>query len=357
MEEGANAENVCMSEYVTKTVGKDFAEVQDFIIVEEAMARLIFRAQIHPGGVRGRLIRQRRVSKDDAWSTDTAIDIRTLEKGGNFNVELNTSAIAKLYKVIEELKVHVETNGVDYGTHRYKTVQANKVVIDSNNISEIVQKIIDGEFSEEVLKAFSESRQVDLTTFADAERVRSQRVAILALEARLEHAGGYPEVKGNDSWQKFILNNHWMFGANYLDPIDRAKVNIKGSMPDFLYPTADGFADVLEIKLPTEEVIVEDKNHAGSWRWTPETNAAIGQVTNYLIDIEHFRLEIEKEIKSNTGRDVLLLKPRAYILSGNSSSWTPGKNEALRKLNSVLHGIEIITYKDLHNRAKRIVQT
>jgi hypothetical protein len=127
-------------------------------------------------------------------------------------------------------------------------------------------------------------------------------------------------------------------------------------MPDFIYPTADGFADILDIKLPTDDVINEDKSHAGAWKWSTDTNTAIGQMANYIIDIERLRYEIEKAIKANTGRDVLLLKPRAYILTGNSEKWLPAKKEALRKLNSVLHGIEVITYHDLRQRAKRITE-
>lgn len=343
-------------EYLTASIGSNIAQVQDFVIAEEPMARLIFRAQIHPRGVRGRLIRQRREAKDDKWSDDTAVDIRTLEKGDTINVELKTDAVSKLYQVITELNAHVSTNGIDPGVNQYKTVRADSVVVNSNNISQVIQKIIDGEYSNEVLDAFSKSENVDLSTFVDAERVKARRAIVSELHTRLQSGVAFPEVRGDSSWQKFILNNHWMFGANYLDPIDRAKVNIKGSMPDFLYPTADGFADILDIKLPTDEVIIEDRSHSGAWRWSGDTNTAIGQITNYIIDIERLRLEIEKEIKMNTGRDVLLLKPRAYILTGNSEKWLPVKKEALRKLNSVLHNIEIITYHDLHMRAQRIIE-
>ena len=343
-------------EYSTQSIGKGIAQVQDFVIAEEPMARLVFRSQIYENGVRGRLIRQRRLTRDDQWDDDTPIDIRSLEKGDTINVELKTATVGKLYRVISELNTHIETNGIDYGTNSYKTVKANDIVINSKNIGQVIQKIIDGEYSDEVLDAFSKSEAVNLGTFLDAERVKERRKVVDALEERLAPGQQFPEVKGDESWQKFILNNHWMFGANYLDPIDRTKVNIRGSMPDFLYPTADGFADILEIKLPTDEVIVEDRSHAGSWKWSPDTNAAIGQITNYIADIERLRLEIEKEIKVNTGRDVLLLKPRAYVLTGNSSKWLPVKREALRKLNSVMHGIEVITYNDLRQRAKRITE-
>ena len=65
----------------TKSIGARIAEVEeDFILSEEPMSRLVFRAQIHPGGIRGKIIRQRRESKTDVWVPDEAIDIRTLGK-------------------------------------------------------------------------------------------------------------------------------------------------------------------------------------------------------------------------------------------------------------------------------------
>ena len=39
-------------------------------------------------------------------------------------------------------------------------------------------------------------------------------------------------------------------------------------MPDYLFPTLDGFVDILEIKLPSFEVIEEDVGHIGSWVWS-----------------------------------------------------------------------------------------
>jgi uncharacterized protein (UPF0254 family) len=35
-------------------------------------------------------------------------------------------------------------------------------------------------------------------------------------------------------------------------------------MPDYLFPTLDGFIDILEIKLPEDDVIIKDTNHIGS---------------------------------------------------------------------------------------------
>ena len=90
-------------------------------------------------------------------------------------------------------------------------------------------------------------------------------------------------------------------------------------MPDYLFPTVDGFVDILEIKLPKHEVIKADASHSGAWMWSPETNKAIGQVINYLAEIDRLRLEIEKRIKSVYELNISLLKPRAYTLIGNSA--------------------------------------
>lgn len=53
--------------------------------------------------------------------------------------------------------------------------------------------------------------------------------------------------------------------------------------------------------------------------------------------------------------DVSMLKPRAYILIGQSEGWSNEKKEGLRKLNYSLHGIEIITYSDLIKRGETFV--
>jgi hypothetical protein len=165
----------------------------------------------------------------------------------------------------------------------------------------------------------------------------------------------YSETKGDNSWQNWISKNNWLFGVNYREPIEKAKINLSGIMPDFLYPTVDDFVDVLEIKLPKDEVLVEDTSHKGSWKWTTETNSAIGQVVNYLIEIDRLRFENENKVQNEIDQKVLFLKPRAFILIGDSKNWNNPKKEALRKLNYYLHNIEVLTYKDLLDRGNQFI--
>lgn len=166
----------------------------------------------------------------------------------------------------------------------------------------------------------------------------------------------YPETKGKNSWQSWIYKNSWMFGVTYQKPIEKQKINISGSMPDYLFPTVDGFLDILEIKLPSHDVVVKDNSHVGTFRWSGDANKAIGQVVTYLSDIELYQLHLKQQIKNKYNLDLSVIKPRAFILISNSDNWDFTKKESLRKLNFSLHGIEVLTYSDLLQRANEIVE-
>jgi hypothetical protein len=160
------------------------------------------------------------------------------------------------------------------------------------------------------------------------------------------------------SWQSWIYNNNWIIGVQYNPPIEKEKVGFK-SIPDYLFPTLDGFIDILEIKLPNHEVIKKDQSHPGSYAWSPEANRAIGQVVHYLYEMELHQLELQRDINraysTKLSREIYIIKPRAFILIGRDDDWDDSRKEAFRKLNHALHDIEVITYTDLIKRGEKII--
>lgn len=168
----------------------------------------------------------------------------------------------------------------------------------------------------------------------------------------------YPETKGKNSWQTWTYSNSWIFGVNYQTPVQKEKVGFN-SIPDYLFPTLDSFIDILEIKKPDAQVIVRDASHTGSYMWSGVVNEAIGQVVNYIHEIELNQLQIQQNLKRNYAElfknGIFTIKPRAFILVGNSENWIEEQREALRKLNYSLHGIEILTYFDILQRAEKII--
>lgn len=164
-----------------------------------------------------------------------------------------------------------------------------------------------------------------------------------------------PETRGKNSWQNWIYKNNWIFGAVYNQPIQKEKVGFD-NIPDYIFPSIDGFLDILEIKLPSDEVIEHDTSHPGSWRWSQKSTEAIGQVVNYLNQIELNQLQLKQRLHERHGIDLHVVKPRAFILIGNSKDWTDNKIEGLRKLNNALHSIEIITYNELLKRGLKMIE-
>jgi hypothetical protein len=178
------------------------------------------------------------------------------------------------------------------------------------------------------------------------------------LKERLTSGKKYHETRGRNSWQSWIYENNWIFGIQYETAIEKKRIGFD-SIPDFLFPTLDGFLDILEIKLPTNDIIKEDIHHPGSYVWSPEVNRAIGQVINYIHQIELNQLQLQQRINRNyakeLGRELFVIKPRAFILIGKTDSACPEEKEALRKLNYTLHGIEVLSYTDLLQRGNNLI--
>lgn len=334
----------------TKSIGSNIANVEeDFILEEKPQSRLVFQAQIHEGGIRGKIVRQRRESTSDSWVPDLAIDIRSLGKKESINIELHTEAVSNFYTAIQKLSKILQQKGIRYGETQYAVVDPKSVVITDSNKIDYIRKLLEAGYSQDVWETLIESNP-SLATKLSHSKIQSIKEAVVReLENRLR-VGGFKETIGADSWQNWIYTNNWLFGVNYKKPIEKTKINLTGIMPDFLFPTLDGFVDLLEIKLPNAEVLLSDNSHPGSWKWCAETNSAIGQVVNYIGEIDRLRLEIEKNVFEKYSYKISLLRPRSFILIGDSTKWPNEKKEALRKMNYALHGITVLTYKDLLDR-------
>ena len=314
------------------------------------MSRLVFRAKMHDEGIRGDLIRQRRQSKDDKWEDGRRQDIRTIDKNHGFSIELDTETFNNLIDVEKRLKLIMEQNGIQPGVRRYKIVDLDGLVISDSNQKLIFKKILEADRGEDFWQQLAEDEPNLANKLSILQRQQVKKQVIQEFEQRLNNPL-HSETSGDNSWQKWLFRNNWLFGVKYQEPIEKAKINIQGSMPDYLFPTLDGFIDILDIKLPQSEVVIQDHNHRGAWKWSSEANEAIGQAVNYLDEIQRNRLEIEKLLKI----DAVILKPRACIVIGDCENWSLEQREGFRKLNASMNDVAFLTYRNLLNRAERLV--
>ncbi len=202
-------------------------------------------------------------------------------------------------------------------------------------------------------------REVD-SLGAEVDRLRSDAASSTSayfkaclddFEKRLTET--HPESKGDSSWQRWIRDNSWIFGVRYGKPLSQPSVGLS-TTPDFLFPTMDGdFLDILEIKLPKENVIFEDHSHKGSFYWSSEVSTALGQVVNYLHEIDANQYMLSERYRSES-LNARIARPRAFILIGRSNDWAESQRRAFRRLNHSLHCIEVLTYDELLARARQI---
>lgn len=192
----------------------------------------------------------------------------------------------------------------------------------------------------------------ELEDFYEKTNLQLYRRKIEEFESNL-----HPSRRGalNEAyWQDWIYKNSWMLGSQYGAPLPKERVGF-GSIPDFLFPTLDGFVDVLEIKTPDASVLVEDSSHDSAFRWSRAASEAISQVTTYLDEVDANRATLTQRIEDKYSVEILTLRPRGLVLMGCSDAWKRREKESFRKLSHTLHGIEIVTYTNLLQRAKGLV--
>jgi len=259
----------------------------------------------------------------------------------------------------------------EYDENHITTAQMNKV---NQNLPDVLSKVSKTEKNKRVVlkhaleyfNSLIEGGRIqskDIESWVPDLRA-SSNIAFLQskideLKKRLNRKPDYLETAGKNSWQNWIRRNSWIFGARHRTLIEKQKVGFD-SIPDYLFPTIDGFLDILEIKRPSHKAIVEDTSHAGSHIWSAKTNEAIGQVVTYLHEIELHQLSIQQKINEEypdlfDESNLSVIKPRAFILIGRSNEWEPKEKRAFRELNYSLHGIEVLTYDDLLTRGQHIV--
>lgn len=169
-----------------------------------------------------------------------------------------------------------------------------------------------------------------------------------------------PAVREVQDIQEFLKLNPWIFGPEYIS-LDFRDAGFSGN-PDGRLKRIDGLSDILEVKLPSEELLRED----GMKRQfiAPKLAEALGQLTGYL---EYYYSEYSHDRDDDTGQEILedkygkYYKPKGILLIGrrgkeminNATDQTiSAEPKNMRRLLSYFHWVEVLTYDDLIDRAR-----
>lgn len=181
-----------------------------------------------------------------------------------------------------------------------------------------------------------------LTLAAAGATYTQQSMAVAHLESLLT------EKHSESTYQDFFEENSWMFGSRFVGRWPGRQITL-GDQQDFILQTADGFFDLIELKLPSDAILRWDPSHK-SYYPSPTLSKALGQVQKYLLDVDKDMYRIRSEFALDVHR------ARAVIVIGQLDHTDDGLRQALRTLNSHLNRIEVWTYTQVLAMARAILE-
>lgn len=196
----------------------------------------------------------------------------------------------------------------------------------------------------EILKNFNAIKKGDINeaverskTMVDFEKILNDADAFKSYKQNLG------VKKDEEVWQKIFEANPWILGSDVVEILEE-RVLDEDSITDIPVKDIDGFVNIVELKLPNEDVWTQELNPAAN------LTRAVMQCMRYITETER-RMNDYKKI-GKLGANIL--KPRITLIYGRSKDWDDTHREQFKILNSSFHNISILTYDHVLRRAKQI---
>lgn len=346
----------------TKSLGHDFLDIpQEFVLEDTKRTRTVFKAQMHSGGVRGRVIRYRK-DADGSCKEIIPTNFNELHANDGVKIELPTEALHLLYQKITELYGLLESRGIRYGEREYVIADAASVIITDANKAQIITELLDKNLGEDVWSQFAAANPDIATRLALSQIQLSRSQVLVQFEKMLKDSSLTEGI-----WQKFFDENKWIFGYGLRYQI----LNITQSQPnyggaditgrggergDYLTHTAGDakFTCLVEIKRPDTPLMQPRAYRNGAYGVSDELAGATAQVQANCAEWEI------SGSRSDQNRDVLqdiyTASPKGIVIIGRTAQLNDrNRRNSFERYRRSLHNPEIITFDELYERAKFIV--
>lgn len=150
--------------------------------------------------------------------------------------------------------------------------------------------------------------------------------------------------------QRALEGQYWIFGGRFVGEAAQRRL-VSGDEVDIPLIRGDGSLHIVELKRAMSMKGSLVKQHRGAWVPTAEVHDAVGQAVNYLVGLDENRRQISEDFGIETRR------ASAIVLIGHPAvqPTVPEReiNEALRTFNTHVNRVEVITYKELIDNARR----
>ena len=184
-----------------------------------------------------------------------------------------------------------------------------------------------------------------------------------------------PNTKDETAWQEFFTLNQWIFGYGLdyrfqgilqkeFHASDTDAAGKDGVISDFLLGDKR-FTSFVEIKLPTTTLFKNSQNRAGCWKLSPELLDSYSQILEQKACGE-IKVE-QKELFDEDGKTITqsACDSKTFLIIGSLTNLEESKSSDKEKKIKLKtfelfrrdsRNVEIITYDELYERAKFIVE-
>jgi hypothetical protein len=348
----------------THSVGRGFAVSDEIVLDESPRTRIVFRPELHGGGVRGHIIRQK-IGADGTWADSNEVNFNSVPPDCGVRIELDTDATHKLLEKLTHL-YQVQSQGVAYGDHNFVVAEEDEVVVvNDRNKAAVIQTLVDQGLSEEFWEMLS-AADPDLAARLAAGRIQYERDQ--ALREFEEALRTHPEDESY--WQRFFETNHWLLQGIFASTVYFVGGDIyvggKGAVgrqgrggvaTDFLFSddSTKSFA-VVEIKTPAAPTVgARYRGQAGEGDRN-ETFSMHGDLTGGIVQTRNQIAVAIEDFESVLGRtlgpELNRIHPRGVLIIGKVDALSGRQLASFNHFRYGLSDLTVVTFDELLKRSQ-----
>jgi hypothetical protein len=358
-------------EFKIRSTSGDSAEVAVQPLETSGTTRRALRAEIvrkvgEPQCLLRCSIFHQRKNSSDEWEDLERVPLSKLKAGEGVALHLNSEGTSRLIQALNELKAVAERRGIRFGQHEVIVASKDSVVpVAGSDIRGIIQKLIQADHDDEFWKTLAAAKPDAVKRLSYAQLHLDRERALRIFESHLGE-NDWDEPR----WEKLFFENQWIFGYGlryqFLGMLKR-QANFGGKAftgrgeqrGEFLMRTSglEKFTVLVEIKRPDTSLFQSGSFRSGVPNLSSDLIQSISQtqVNPRTWDTEGSHRERDREklaaMRINT------ISPRSILVIGNTEQLDSfDKKNAFELLRANLRSPDIITFDELHERAKYIVE-
>jgi hypothetical protein len=250
--------------------------------------------------------------------------------------------------------------------------------LDINNLA----SVLNTDRSRELIKQLAHAPELSEDIFALAHKKQALQDFEKLLNQDQAFKEGYVSRhclnrQGEEAvWQHFFESNPWIFGhgLNYvfLDKVNQkletittgASHNTSGNRVDALMRTRAAISQyvLIELKTPSAPLLQSKPYRSGCWSVSHDLTDAVSQIQKTAFDFtsnQFPKVQLKNQDGSFTGDEIFRVQPKSYLIIGqlNQLKGHDDKFTCFQLFRGSLGTPEILTYDELYERAKCIVET